>query len=329
MLFYLAHGCPNCGGIISDERLAQGLPCESCLNDVTTLKEKVNLESIGKKLQQKRNLRDLKPYLVVEKKLKTFKEIFQELFGSLPSSLQLSWAKRFFLGESFAIVAPTGTGKTTFGLLACLFEPEKSLILVPTKILVKHLYERIAEIQAKTTNKSIKNKTLLYYTGSPKEKKLLEKGSFDIFICTQAFFHKNYALLKNPNFSLIFVDDVDSFLKSGKNVEHLFYLLGFTEKEIALALKRDKNEDEFIELSKIKENHRDKFKKLIVSSATLKPKTSRAILFQNLLGFEVTRFVSTLRKVEDLYYEVASTDFENLLESAYELIRILGKGGLL
>jgi reverse gyrase len=23
--------CPNCGGIISDERLKQGLPCEKCL----------------------------------------------------------------------------------------------------------------------------------------------------------------------------------------------------------------------------------------------------------------------------------------------------------
>ncbi|MFN3568015.1 MAG: reverse gyrase, partial [Caldimicrobium sp.] len=329
MLFYIARGCPNCGGIISDERLAKGLPCESCLEDPSLLKEKVNLEIIGKQLQQKGKLKDLKSFLEVEKKLKTFIKIFQEIFEVSPSSLQLSWAKRFFLGESFAIVAPTGTGKTTFGLLACLLEQGKSLILVPTKILVKHLFERISEIQANTTDKKIKNKVLLSYTGSAREKDLLEKGSFDVFICTQAFFHKNYNLLKDLNFSLIFVDDVDSFLKSGKNVERLFYILGFTEEEIALALKRDKNEDDFYELAKIKENHRERWKKLIVSSATLKPKTSRAILFQNLLGFEVTRFVSTLRKVEDLYYEVIPADFATLLEKAYDLVKILGKGGLL
>ncbi|MFN4196857.1 MAG: reverse gyrase [Caldimicrobium sp.] len=329
MLFYLAHGCPNCGGIISDERLAKGLPCEACLEDLSFLEKEVGLERIGKHLQQKGKLKDLKPFLEVEEKLKNFKKFFQENFGVLPSSLQLSWAKRFFLGESFAIIAPTGTGKTTFGLLACLLEPGKTLILVPTKILVKHLYDRIREIQAKTTDRNINNKTLLSFTGSAKEKELLEKGFFDIFICTQAFFHKNYSLLKDLNFSLIFVDDVDSFLKSGKNIERLFYLLGFTEKEIALALKRDKNEEEFQELAKIKENRKETQKKLIVSSATLKPKTSRAILFQNLLGFEVTRFVSTLRKVEDLFYEVTPGDFSNLLEKAYEIVKILGKGGLL
>lgn len=329
MLFYLAHGCPNCGGIISDERLSKGLPCEKCLKVEIPLEKDLTLNKLGEILQRENKLKELKPFIFVESQISVFQEVFYELFYTKPSSLQLSWAKRFYLGESFAIVAPTGTGKTTFGLLACLLNPEKSLIIVPTKVLVTHLKERLLTLQSKTTKEALRNKKILCYTGSKEEKETLGKGLFDIFICTQAFFHRNYTLLKELDFSLIFVDDVDSFLKSGKNVDQLFYLLGFSEKEVALALKREKNEEDFSKLLKIKEKQRKKSKRLIVSSATLKPKTNRAILFQNLLGFEVTRFVSTLRKVEDLYYEVSSSDFEFMLEKAFEIAKILGKGGLL
>lgn len=329
MLFYLTHSCPNCGRIISDERLSKGLPCESCFEKEVSSETEYSLEKIGKILTKQNNLKNLKEYFLVEKDTEKFKKIFYEIFKVMPSALQISWAKRFYLGESFAIVAPTGTGKTTFGLLACLLNKDKSLILVPTKMLVKHSYDRLISLQKLTTQKTLKNKKILAYTGENKEKELLERGDFDVFICTQAFFHKNYEILKSLDFSLIFVDDVDSFLKSGKNVEHLFYLLGFSEKEVALALKREKNEEDFANLLKVKENQLNKFKRLIVSSATLKPKTSRALLFQNLLGFEITRFVSTLRKVEDLYCELPSRDFQSLLENTYELVKSLGKGGLL
>lgn len=329
MLFYLAHGCPNCGGLVSDDRLSKGLPCEKCLKIDLPLEKELGLGELGKILEKDKKLKELRRFILVESKVRDFQEIFFEIFQTKPSSLQVSWAKRFYLGESFAIVAPTGTGKTTFGLLACLLNAEKSLIIVPTKVLVAHLKERLLDLQSKTSKEELKNKKILSYTGFHKEKEALERGLFDIFICTQAFFHRNYSLLKEIDFSLIFVDDVDSFLKSGKNVEHLFYLLGFSEKEVALALKREKNEEDFSKLIKIKENQRKKSKRLIVSSATLKPKTSRAILFQNLLGFEVTRFISTLRKVEDLFCEVSSTDFENLLEKTFEIVKTLGNGGLL
>ena len=329
MLFYVLHGCPNCGGMISDERLSRGLPCENCLKEEELILEKEDLGSVAEILRKKGNLKDLEIYAKVEKEISYFKEIFEEVFGSSPSSLQLSWAKRFYLGESFAIVAPTGTGKTTFGLLACLVNQGKSLIIVPTKVLVNHLYERLLAIQERISKKDLREKIILPYTGSKKEKEILENKKVDLFICTQAFFHRNFELLKKLDFSLIFVDDVDSFLKSGKNVEHLFYMLGFTQKEIELALKRDKEEEDFEKLLKIKERHKKKLKRLIVSSATLKPKTNRALLFQNLLGFEITRFVSTLRRVEDLYFQPEKRDFFYLLDQVVEIVKKLDPPGIL
>ncbi len=329
MLFFLAHGCPNCGGRISDERLSKGLPCERCLKDEFLYDKEISLEEVGKILHKQKKLKHLKNFLEVEEKISEFQKLFLEIFASKPSSLQLSWSKRFYLGESFAIVAPTGTGKTTFGLLACLLNNQKSLILVPTKVLVKHLTERLIDLQSKVSRNDLKKKLILAYTGSNKEKERLEARLFDIFICTQAFFHKNYSLLKELDFSLIFVDDVDSFLKSGKNVEHLFYLLGFSANDIALALKRDKDEEDLAKLLKIKDKQFKNSKRLIVSSATLKPRTNRAILFQNLLGFEITRFVSSLRKVEDLYLEAPFHTFEDLLERACEIVKSIGPGGIL
>jgi len=329
MLFYLAKGCPNCGGLISDERLAQGLPCEKCLPQKLLKDKELDFNEIIEALVKENKLQGLKPFAQVEEKIRLFQEIFKEILGVKPSSLQISWAKRFFLGESFAIVAPTGTGKTTFGLLISLLNSEKTLIIVPTKMLVTHLAERLFAFQEKCKRKDLQEKKILTYTGSTKEKVILENGDFDLFICTQAFFHRNFELLKKLDFSLIFVDDVDSFLKSGKNVEHLFSLLGFTQKEIELALKRDKEEEDYERLTQIKERHQRKLKRLIVSSATLKPKTSRAILFQNLLGFEITRFVSTLRKVRDLSLGVESSDLEDLVEASAKAMEILGEGGLL
>ncbi|MCS7199483.1 MAG: reverse gyrase [Caldimicrobium sp.] len=329
MLFYLARGCPNCGGIISDERLSQGLPCVKCLPDKYLELNFLSFADVVTNLVKLKKLKGLKAFAQIETEVALFVKAFQEMVGTNPTSLQIGWAKRLFLGESFAIVAPTGTGKTTFGLISALLNKDKTLIIVPTRVLVTHLTERIKKLMELSTAEDIRTKRILPYTGSAKEKEVLDQGNFDIFICTQAFFHRHFELLKKLDFSLIFVDDVDSFLKTGKNVEELFYLLGFSSKEIALALKREKDEEDYHRLEKIKEKHSKVHKRLLVSSATLKPKTSRAILFQNLLGFEVTRFVSTLRKVKDVYLEVRDSKLEKLTQKALDSIRVLGSGGLI
>ncbi|MCX8041835.1 MAG: reverse gyrase [Thermodesulfobacteriaceae bacterium] len=330
MLFYVAQACPNCKGTISDERLSQGLPCEECLSSDS---KKLDFTSLCQTLKRKNSLKELKIYCEVNQKVKIFENIFYQIFNTYPSSLQVNWAKRFFLGESFAIIAPTGTGKSTFGLTISFFTSEKALILVPTKILVRQIEEKLSFFKERIKDPLFKQKEILVYTGSEKEKQRLVEQDFHIFVCTSNFLYKNFNLLKEINFSLLFVDDVDSFLKNSKNVDYLFLLLGFSPEEIELALKRNKEPEDYDKLSLIKNEHQRRLKQLIISSATLKPKTNRVLLFRNLLGFEVTRFVSTLRKIIDTYLVEQSFEedqdkeklFNSLLEKTDFLLSQLKK----
>ncbi len=311
MLFRLAHGCPNCGGEIEDARLKKGLPCERCLPSPST--------SLCAELERRGQLQKLAPYCQVEKALHRFKQTFEKALGQAPSSLQVSWAKRLFLGESFAIVAPTGTGKTTFGLLMLLLFPGKTLALVPTRLLCDQMEERLLEI----TQRTGLSKRILAYHGRKREKEAFFSGDYDILVATSAFMYKHVEDFVKAGFSLIFVDDVDAFLKNSRHVDTLFRLLGFSQEEIALALKPRKTPEDYEKLLQIRNQpHRAQ---LIISSATLKPRGSRLLLFQNLLGFDLQRAVSTLRNVLDTYEEVQP---EKMLSRAVELLRILGPGGL-
>jgi len=328
MLFYVDKGCPNCKGIVDDERLNFGLPCEKCIPEL----EKASFNHVCTTLNKSKKLKNLAKFCEVEKKSKLFVKAFKAVLNTKPSSLQLSWAKRFFLGESFAIVAPTGTGKSTFGLLTSILAEGKALIIVPTKVLVNQVEEKLSNFLNNLESFVFGQKVVLAYKGGKKEKKVLESGKFDIFVCTAAFMHRNFETLKKVGFSFVFVDDVDSFLKSGKNVENLFFLLGFKEEDIKLALKRNKSQEDYEKLQKIKESRMSKAAQLVISSATLKPRTNRVLLFQNLLGFEVTRFVSTLRKVTDTYIslKLKGTDkvdrLLNLCKEAEPLLRELKDG---
>jgi reverse gyrase len=128
MLFLVSGACPNCGGTISDERLSRGLPCSKCLprpesGDICSL------------LRERGRLKLWAPFCEAEEKRREFQALFERALGFPPSSLQETWIKRLLFRESFAIVAPTGTGKTTFGLLAALYLEGRVLILVPTRLL--------------------------------------------------------------------------------------------------------------------------------------------------------------------------------------------------
>ncbi len=307
MLFFVAHGCPNCGGEVSDERLSLGLPCERCLPDG-------NVDPCTLK-----NLKGLKPFCKVSEELPWFFRAFNAVVGRPPSSLQLTWAKRLLMGESFAIVAPTGTGKTTFGLLALLFFSPKSLALVPTRLLCEQFAERLSQANDKLGT----HKRILAYRGRKSERREFEEGNFDILVCTSAFMYQNVETFAKFNFRLVFVDDVDSFLKNSRHVDSLFKVLGFSEDEIALALKRNKTREDYERLFEVRQRFRGA--RLIISSATLRPRTNRLALFQNLLGFDVQRAVSTLRNVKDAFESVPE---ERLFSRTLELIRELGRGGL-
>ncbi len=315
MLFLVAHACPNCGGTISDERLSRGLPCSRCL-------PKPQEGDLCELLRQEGRLRRLAPYCEVAEKLEEFARFFQKALGFSPSSLQETWIKRILFRESFAIVAPTGTGKTTFGLIAALYFPGRVLILVPTRLLVQQIGERLEELARKIGV----SKKILAYLGKKKDKEAFSSRDFDILVCTTAFFYKHLAELQELDFEFVFIDDVDSFLKRSAHVDRLFALLGFSEREIKLALKTNKTERDFEKLEAIRKRHAGR-KILLVSSATLKPRTSRVMLFRFLLGFDIQRAVSNLRNIVDAYTE-GSTELRKLSEKAASLARVLGPGGL-
>ena len=297
--------CPNCGGDIVAERLAAGLPCDRCLpradhgEPCEVLVERGTLAAYARVCR-------------LRAEAARFREFFARVVGSPPWSLQLAWAKRVFLGRSFAILAPTGVGKTTFGLAMAAYLPTRAYIIVPTRLLVGELSRRLAAFAP--------GKDILAFTGKRSERDRIEAGVFDVLITTNAFLQRNAELISRA-FStrdgadtpgpFVFVDDVDSLLKASRNVDRLLSLLGFSPEEVEAALEG-------------KEVRRDPRGVLVVSSATAQPRTKRAVLFRRLLGFEVQRPTTSLRNVVDFEERVAS--FDGALERTVELLKGAGPG---
>ena len=312
-LLIVERGCPNCGEAVSDERLAKGLPCYRCLPEPWL--------EVCDALRSRRRLKKLAPFCEADRKLSLFERFFEQAVGARPWSLQRLWSKRIFLGESFAIVAPTGVGKTTFGLVTALFLEPKVLLIFPTRLLARQAEERLRELIGRL---GLRREVLLYESKKKVRERFL-KGEFDILCGTNMFLHRNFENLRSFRFSLIFVDDIDSFLKRSRNVDNLFRLLGFSDEELKLALKERRSEEEQEKLKEIRQRKRDTV--LVVSSATLKPRGRRVMLFRNLLGFDVQKAVTTLRNVVDVAQQVAG--FDEMLRRSLQLIKRLGRGGLL
>jgi len=286
--------CPRCGGDITSIRLNNGEFCDKCL------KEYLDFENCT-------NLKNYKKFCLADKKLEEFNNFFKSKTGNDLSSIQKMWAKRFFLDNSFALLAPTGIGKTTFGLLLSAFV-KNSYIIFPTKLLVLQAIDRFKEWGI----------DVVAYTGKKSEKEKIFNGEYDILITTTQFLYKNKEHI-NKNFELVFVDDVDSILKSGKKITDVLELVGFSEKELNLALYYIENK----EYEKLEKLSKKKKGNIIVSSATANPRSKRILLFRYLLGFEVSRPNLSLRNIEDLYDEDYSW------ELSVEYIKKFGKGGLL
>jgi reverse gyrase len=321
--------CLNCNGEISDERLFQSGICENCIN--VNVKERKEILEI---LRKNGKLLSIEKIFNFYENFENFSLFFKKALKQRMLSLQEMWAKRVLLNKSFSIVAPTGVGKTVFGIISALYFAsmgKKSYIIVPTTLLVQQIVEKIQIF----SNNLERNFNVVYYHGllGDKEKKeaikkILE-GNFDILVTTDRFIITKSKELKGVKFDFVFVDDVDSFLKSPKNIDKILLLLGFDLEIIDLSMKlleiKDNNEKEKIR-EKIREFKRNnKIGILVVSGATIKAKrTKRIRLFEELLDFQIGFKPEFVRNIKDVYIEKSKSIEEHVLE----LIKEFGGGAL-
>ncbi len=298
--------CPNCGGNISSDRLIRGLPCSRCLRIPAGSRDGVcrNLLIKGDYLR----------YCFTDSQFRQWEELFESTIGSRPFSLQKTWAKRVFLGRSFALIAPTGIGKTTFGLITAIYlyrRGEATYIILPTKILVRQVRDKLLSMGIPQED------VVAVVSGMSKKKEQeakerIREGRMKILITTSMFLYRNMDIIPRRFFKFFFVDDVDSFLKTARNIDRVLLLMGFEEKDIEMALdliklkgRRNKTDRDLRRIERL-ENILAKRQKsiksvLVVSSATANPRTQRIKLFRELLGFEVGRPIFYLRNVVDTY----------------------------
>ena len=325
--------CPNCGGDISSERLFKGLVCENCLPEEVPREDQCDFLGYGKFLD----------VCQLWSKVKDFKGFFRDIIKNDLWSIQETWATRFFLNISYALLAPTGIGKTTFGLVLSKYlkdkENKKAYLIFPTQMLVNQAHERLISF-------GVPEEDILAYTSKfaktkKKQEELKERiknNDFKILLTTTMFLYKNIDIIPKGEYSLVFVDDVDSVLKTAKNIDKVLMLLGFTQEDIEYTLKfitfkqnlfkKGQPTEEDFELlqnwqSKIQRIAEKRKGVLIVSSATSNPRSKRVNLFRELLGFEVGRPSLTLRNIEDVYEKP-----DDAWEKSVDVIKKLGKGGL-
>lgn len=320
--------CPNCGGDISDTELLNSGVCGKCLSKPISDKEEVYLELI-----KSGRTGEYVKILEVEFELKRFSEFFSLLIGSRPWALQEVWAKRVLMGRSFSIVAPTGIGKTHFGLIMALFlakRGKKSYIIVPTSLLVKHLLDRASIFLEKIAACGEPTPTVIgYYSGMQRKYQeevlnRIEKQDFSILITTDRFLYNRFELIKNVNFDFIFVDDVDSFLKSPKNIDKTVLLMGFSVEDIERAL-REEIEGRIREKVVSALTRANPGRVLVVSGATLRGKrTKRIKIFKCLFGFEPGFSPEFVRNIANFYIRSKG----NVIEETVEIIKRHGPGCL-
>ncbi|MEM3659706.1 MAG: reverse gyrase [Thermoproteota archaeon] len=306
--------CPSCGGDISSTRLEKGLPCEKCLPHENIEINKIASGKLGKIIE-------------VRKLEEEWIRFFKSFFGFPPWSLQVFWARKVFLKRSFALMAPTGVGKTSFGISIAAFLAEKgkkSYIIVPTKILVE-------QVRGKLEKVIDRNWIIAFGEANEKEwekaKQRVRNGDFRIMVSTSMFLYRNYDIMPRP-LDFIFIDDVDSFLKTAKNIDKSLYLINFEKEDIEKTMKliktrKTRNKEDIKTLSEeIKKISMKARGVIVVSSATSNPRSSRIRLYKELLGFEVGRPAFYIRNVVDAFsYSNGENDLVNWVKK-------LGKGGL-
>jgi reverse gyrase len=209
--------CPNCGGEITSERLSKGLPCKKCLPDE---KEKL---SFGPLFEiEERN-----------KKVEEVEELFKKAVKAKMWALQRFWVRRFLKGESFALIAPTGSGKTTIQMILSLFAAKflkkRCLIILPTSVLVNEVSQRMESFADKLGFNVLISKYHTMLTQKEKKEEISKMDSAEIIITTHLSIMRKEEIARQ-SVDVVFVDDVDSFLRKSKAIRFVLRMMKLPER---------------------------------------------------------------------------------------------------
>ncbi|MEM5861013.1 MAG: reverse gyrase [Candidatus Aenigmatarchaeota archaeon] len=308
--------CPNCGNDITSKRLERGLPCEICLPDHSKEMKEGFLTELASR----------------NKHLEEIEKIFQKILKTNMWALQRFWARRFLEGESFALIAPTGSGKTTMQVILSLYASSKMnkrcLIILPTSILVHQVSEKLKNFKESL---NLQLEIAFYHsmlTKKQKEEQLKKMEKAQIIVTTHLSIMKREEI-NSQNVDLVFVDDVDSFLKRSKSVMYVFKMLKLPRKikNVILKVYEKKIElkDALQKIEKMKSEEEIKCQ-VIVSGATPRGKRTKSILIlTRLFGFTLGGKVEFGRKILDSYLK-PKRSFE---EEVLEIIKKVGGGALI
>ena len=336
MYLYIREGCFNCKQKIFSERLRHGFPCELDIseeafdsNKSKFLTRKDLLDFIFSELKRNHRLFRFKELYDLEKETETFVKFFKNAVGSEPWTIQVTWFKRLAKNNSFSMIAPTGTGKTTFICLSSIYFAKKGkriYIILPTSVLVEQVYEKILKFLEKL---GLDLKVVAYLRKNKKTaKEEIASGDFNILITSNQFLSKNFELLSDKKFDIIFADDVDALFRGSKNIERVLMLLGFAEEDFTLAYEsiKAKRQGDLELINNIKRDLEKVKKKrhgvLVLSSATGRVRGLRTMLYKELLDFSAGSATTKIRNVID----IAFYPKEDMKTEIYKLVKELEDG---
>jgi len=305
--------CPNCGGEIDEFRMKLGLLCKDCIPNIDLITS-YSRSFIREQLLNSQRLGKYLNFLDVEEELEEFDEFFSNVCGKKLWSIQRSWARRMLANESFALIAPTGVGKTTLLLIYSLYRAVNGgrvLYIVPTRELMNHIYRLLSSFNSFNIK--------LYNSDNIKSGDLT--SSF-ITVLTHNFIHRNKDLISNLRLNLVVVDDFDALLKTSSIVDLILKCIGVSDESISYAKKLvsikselvfakysgneelvSKLKDELYQntLNLVKSIDYSRLGQLLIASATGRGRGERVKILRELLGFEVGAITDYLRNLVEVY----------------------------
>lgn len=335
--------CPSCHGPIEVTRLSLGLPCSRCLphlsnKDLTSslsdtrTRNKILIEILGEP-------GDYFFMYTLEEDLGLFERFFEKIIRSGMWSIQRMWSKRLLNLESFALVAPTGVGKSTllqiYSLYMMNYSDKRIYFILPTKQLAHQTFERLRSFSERI---DLDKENIVLYDSSKTDfheiLDLLRSNKKIIFVSTSALLSKKYDYLKDLFFDIVIADDLDAILKSSRNLERVLNMIGYGTEIIEKAyrvsvltqeliyskltnrsdlIEKLREEIELIRSQILSYRASRKTGQLIVATATGRGGAKTKIL-REVLGFEAGGILEYSRNVIDSYkYLVDRRDLYKIL----------------